>query len=163
MLATKITLRLVLIDRYLNANFTGKLSKTETEHRSERLNDADVDGRIWPRRNRFRFNQPSSTRHVQLAKLVVQNFRQIDLVVAETRLEKDEDVVDLSDSQELDDDHGAEENEHFPDAHKDVGEVTGRFHLFLDLAEVFDETYKQKKRPLFISAPKTTSSNSTDR
>ena len=62
-------------------------------------------------------------------------------MVSESRLEEDEDVVYLSHSQKLDDDHSAEEDEHFPNANKDVGEVTGRFHLFLNLAEVFDETY----------------------
>ena len=61
-------------------------------------------------------------------------------MLAETRLEESEDVVDLADSEQLYEQHGAEEGQHFPHADEDVSEVTRRLHLLLHLAQILDET-----------------------
>lgn len=61
-------------------------------------------------------------------------------MLAETWLEHREQVVDLADGEVLDQEHGTEEDQHFPYAQEDVGEVTGIFELFLYLAQMFDET-----------------------
>jgi len=54
--------------------------------------------------------------------------------------EEYEDVVDLSHGEPLNYEHGPEKDEHFPHAHKDVGEITGSLHLLLDLSQILDET-----------------------
>lgn len=67
-------------------------------------------------------------------------FRQIDLVNAESRLEEDKDVVNFTNGEEFDQHHGAEEDEHFPNTDEDVGEIAGVLHLLLDFAQIFDKS-----------------------
>lgn len=89
------------------------------------MNNAKVDGCIGPGRDGFRFSQTSSTGNIQLSKFVGNDLGQIDLVIAETRLEEQENVVHFADSEEFDQEHGSKKDHHFPDAYKNVGEVTG--------------------------------------
>ena len=123
---------------YLDTNFAGKFAESETKNGGKRLYDKDVDGSVMERHDSLRLDQTTSSGYVQQGLFAgFQHFGDVDLVLAETRLEQHENVVDFADGEILDDQHGSEEDQHLPHADEDVREITGRLHFFLDLTQIF--------------------------
>lgn len=103
---------------------------------------------IWMTNTRFKINQLEQTNEITAEGYIEQRLfarvgvlGEVDVVLAEARLEEHEHVVDLADSEKLYEQHGAKEYQHFPHADEDVGEVTRRLHLLLDFAQIFHETF----------------------
>ena len=124
---------------YLDANFAGEFTECETEERSEWLYDENINRRVRKSWNVFDFNKLSSSGKILRRRPGRFRSRDVDLVLTKSRREHNEDIVDFTNDIQFQDDHGGEENEHFPNAHKYVRKIPGILQSLLNLAQKFHE------------------------